>query len=285
LHVDGGMLSNFPAWVFTDGGKGSSEQIPVLGFELVDQGAILPSNPDLFSFLRALLATAISGKKGLEIRGIQNIHFVPIPVSAGTFQFETSLEERRQTYLEGLNAARSFFPKSLQLVPQEQMAPFLFEAHSRILERVGRRVHLRVNIMDKNSLERLSIRYRYNMDLDPDDRMDLPLDAGGAGQCFTSGKPIIVDLHRAKREFPQFRMSKYEQALVRSTLRSLLSVPVFLLGPGRDLAAGPVIGVLNFDSDDLSAEEFSELIELAMEISSMISYVWQDLAERGEVRD
>jgi hypothetical protein len=138
--------------------------------------------------------------------------------------------------------------------------------------------------MDQNSLGRLSIRFRYNMDFDPDDRMDLSIEAGGAGQCFTSRNPIIVDLYRAKREYPRFRMSKYEQALVRSSLRSLLSVPIFRPTSTGEVADRRVIGVLNLDSDDLSAEELRELVGPAIEISAMISYVWVELAERGEVR-
>jgi hypothetical protein len=113
--------------------------------------------------------------------------------------------------------------------------------------------------------------------------MDLPIEAGGAGQCFTNRNPIIVDLYRAKREYPRFRMSKYEQALVRSSLRSLLSVPIFRPQSKGDPADRSVMGVLNFDSDDLSAEQLGELIDPAIEISSMISYVWTELAERGEV--
>jgi predicted acylesterase/phospholipase RssA/FMN phosphatase YigB (HAD superfamily) len=284
LHVDGGMLSNFPAWVFNEQGKTSVDQLPVVGFELVDRSTALPAHPELTAFLRALSATAISGKKGLEIRGIQNIHFVSIPVSANTLQFDTNREMRLGTYSEGLEAARGFFPTCLQLVTQEQMAPFLFQAHGRIIESVGRPVHLRINVMDQNSLGRLSIRFRYNMDFDPDDRMDLRLEAGGAGQCFTSGRPIIVDLYRAKREYPRFKMSKYEQALVRSTLRSLLSVPIFDPRSSIEVADRRVIGVLNLDSDDLSAEEIEGLMDAAIEISAMISYVWLELAEKGEVR-
>jgi hypothetical protein len=238
----------------------------------------------LFSFLRALIATAISGKKDLEIRGIQNMHFVPIPVSASTLQFDTTREMRQKTYSEGFRAASTFFPNCLQLVAQEQIAPFLYEAHKSIIHHVGRSVHLRLNVMDKNSLGRLSIRYKYNMDFDPDDQMDLPIEAGGAGQCFTGRKPIIVDLDRAKREYPRFRMSKYEQALVRSSLRSLLSVPIFDPQLRGDPAKRSVMGVLNIDSDDLSADEIRDVEDLAIEISSMISHVWLELAERGEVR-
>jgi NTE family protein len=285
LHVDGGMLSNFPAWVFTDLTTPSEENSTVLGFELADGSARLPAAPNLSSFLKALVATAISGKKGLEIRGIQNMHFVPIPVSASTLQFDTTRDMRQKTYSEGLEAARAFFPTCLQLVPQEQMARFLYEAHERVMRRVGRPVHLRLNVMDRNSLGRLSIRYKYNMDFDPDDRMDLPIEAGGAGRCFTNRKPQIVDLQRAKREYPSFRMSKYEQALVRSSLRSLLSVPIFDPRSTGDIERRSVMGVLNIDSDDLSANEMGDIEDLvAIEISSMISHVWLELAEHGEVR-
>jgi NTE family protein len=283
-HVDGGMISNFPAWVFADLSKPSEESLPVLGFELVDQSARLPSTPNLFSFLKALVATAISGKKDLEIRGIQNMHFVPIPVSASTLQFDTTREMRQKTYSEGLEGASTFFPTCLQLVPQEQMAPFLYKAHEQLMQHIGRKAHIRLNVMDKNSLGRLSIRYKYNMDFDSDDRMNLPIEAGGAGRCFTGRKPLIVDLERAKREYPSFRMSKYEQALVRSSLRSLLSVPIFNPKSRDDLENRSVIGVLNIDSDDLSIEDLRAFEDLAIEISSMISHVWLELAEHGEVR-
>jgi predicted acylesterase/phospholipase RssA/FMN phosphatase YigB (HAD superfamily) len=284
LHVDGGMLSNFPAWVFSDASRSFPDNSPVLGFELVNQSHALATRPSLSSFLQALLSTAISGKKDLEIRGIPNMHFVPIQVSASTLQFDTNHDMRKKTYLEGFHSVSTFFPDCPQLVTQAQMSPFLYAAHQKILSQFERRVHLRLNVMDVNSLGRLAIRYNYNMDFDPDDMMDLPLTAGGAGRCFTSRKPILVDLHRARREYPIFKMSKYEQALVRPTLRSLLSVPIFDARTKGEPLNREVAGVLNIDSDDLSAEELGSVEELALESSSMISYVWHELAKHGYVR-
>jgi NTE family protein len=281
MHVDGGVLSNFPAWLFV---QDTAEQpIPVLGFELVDSQDTLPADPDLFSYLQGLLATAVAGKKGIERRGIQNIHSVSIPVSTGTFDFDPSIEVRQQTYAEGLTAAREFFPRELKLVTQEQMAPFLYEVHRTVIEHIGRPVHLRINVMDQNSLGHLSIRYHFNMDFDSDDRMDLPLDAGGAGHCYTAKKPRLVDLDRAKREFSSFKMTKYQQALVRSSLRSLLSVPLFMPGWAGDDSQRPVIGVLNFDSDDLSVDELEKLSDLAIDMAANISQVWVVVAKHGEI--
>jgi hypothetical protein len=54
-------------------------------------------------------------------------------------------------------------------------------------------------------------------------------------------------------------LSKYQQALVRPTLSTILSVPIF--DPARFSAAredvfNPLVGILNFDSDSASVPEF-----------------------------
>jgi hypothetical protein len=61
-------------------------------------------------------------------------------------------------------------------------------------------------------------------------------------------------------------MSKYEQALVRSSLRSLLSVPIFDPKSRGDPTNRSVMGVLNIDSDDLSADEIRDVEDLAIKI-------------------
>jgi hypothetical protein len=46
-----------------------------------------------------------------------------------------------------------------------------------------------------------------------------------------------------------------------------------------------LLGVLNVDTDDLTADELGDLEDLvAIDISSMISYAWIELAEHGEIK-
>jgi len=64
-------------------------------------------------------------------------------------------------------------------------------------------------------------------------------------------------------------MSRYQQALVRKSLRSLLCLPIPnpLLGPNPD-PEERLLGVLNFDSDSDMLERFSDplIVELAEEL-------------------
>jgi hypothetical protein len=58
-------------------------------------------------------------------------------------------------------------------------------------------------------------------------------------------------------------LSKYQQALVRPTLSTILSVPIFDPGrfsAGREDAFNPLIGILNFDSDSASVPEFMSAV-------------------------
>jgi predicted acylesterase/phospholipase RssA/FMN phosphatase YigB (HAD superfamily) len=279
LHVDGGILSNFPAWLFFDE-INQEKDTPILGFELIDEKKA-DKKLDLFGYLEALVGTAISGKKRIEVRGLDNIYTVSIPVVAQTFDFDMKPEEMKRTFKEGYDALKAFFPETVQLVTQRQMAPYLFTAYEEMLAGIGRPVHLRVNVMDRTPLGRIAIRYRFNMDFDADDFMDFPDDAGAVARCHKERKTQLVDLERAKRGFADYNMSKYNQALVRQSLKSLMTVPIF--DPrGGDVAKRPLLGVLNFDSDDAVLEDFArQSNELVVDLARMVAYAWIEIASRG----
>ena len=122
LHLDGGLLSNFPAWIFLE--KSLEAQLPILGFELVDiENRDIQHDP--ISFTSALISSVVSGKKRLEIRGIARLYSIQIPVTASTFKFDMCHQEKCITFNEGYQAVKGFFPRSPQLVPRAQMEPFL----------------------------------------------------------------------------------------------------------------------------------------------------------------
>jgi hypothetical protein len=70
-------------------------------------------------------------------------------------------------------------------------------------------------------------------------------------------------------------MDKYQQALVRPSLKSLLSVPMFdhkRIDKHRDVQDNPLLGVINFDSDDLKLEAFlnSTVMRAAADIAKIV---------------
>ncbi|MGH7987165.1 MAG: patatin-like phospholipase family protein, partial [Candidatus Binataceae bacterium] len=259
--VDGGLLSNFPAWVFDEERQVAGPFTPTYGFKLVKRPH--PANsPSRWEFVRRLVAVTLAGDEVLETRQIEEMYIVPLFVTVGTLDFNLSQAQKDNLYLEGRDGARSFFLKE---VPREQtvMVTALQTAHAAMLGVLGRaNIHLRVNIALETTRTRLRIAYSFNMDNDADDRLEFDAGGGACGLCWKIHDLVICDLEDAKKTFAtNWKMNKYQQAAVRQSLRSLLSVPIFdrkKYDGNRPDIENPLVAVLSFDSDDELLGEFSK---------------------------
>jgi hypothetical protein len=143
----------------------------------------------------------------------------------------------------------------------------LKEATELFLKHSGFHRHLRTNLALLTSRETLKIVAGHNMDEDADDRLEFELDVSACGECWIRHDLVVLDVGsylRTKAPIPG--LSKYQQALVRPTLSTILSVPIF--DPARFSAAredlfNPLIGILNFDSDSASVPEFMDAASAA----------------------
>lgn len=258
--VDGGLVSNFPAWVFDDRRRQAKVPTPTIGFKLVEsQGKSRKTT--LFAFLGDLFWSILTGDEQLETRRIEDLHIVPLRVSAGTFDFDMKPDDKDKLYREGRDDARSFFRDLIGPSNPEDMETVLRCIHSSMQAALERgNIHLRVNVMMPRSRNRLRVMYTCNMDDDTDDRLELPQDGGASGLCWRTHDFVLCDLLEAKKTFgPTWCMTKYQQALVRRSLRSLLSVPIFdhtRFDSSKSEVDNPLLGVLNFDSDEDLIKEF-----------------------------
>jgi hypothetical protein len=106
-----------------------------------------------------------------------------------------------------------------------------------------------------------------NMEDDADDRLELELNASASGECWEKHKIVILDVGtflRQKQPIPG--VNKYQQALVRPTLSTIISIPIFdprhFLSE-RDANGNPLIGILNFDSDSATVTDFEGALSAA----------------------
>jgi len=106
--VDGGILSNFPVWLFD---CPCDPPWPTFGFKLVEPGQEEPRNiKNIVDFLAAMVGTMIEAH---DVRHIQDANFkrtIGIPtMGVKTTEFNISSHRKDLLFQAGYNAAKDFF--------------------------------------------------------------------------------------------------------------------------------------------------------------------------------
>lgn len=109
--VDGGVLSNFPVWIF-DGGGGSPEW-PTFGFKLVEPNEGEPNKVrGPFSLFAAMFSTMMEAHDARYIKDGDFVRTIPIPtLGVRTTEFDLSREKSEALYQSGREAAEKFYKK------------------------------------------------------------------------------------------------------------------------------------------------------------------------------
>ncbi|MFC4599215.1 patatin-like phospholipase family protein [Cohnella hongkongensis] len=108
--VDGGLLSNFPLWLFENEASPEAD-VPVIGFQLVGRSDAHPrriSGP--ISMFQAMFETMLSAHDERYIERNKEIRTIKIPtIGVGSTQFHLSPEKSEALYRSGLEAGDRFF--------------------------------------------------------------------------------------------------------------------------------------------------------------------------------
>lgn len=106
--VDGGILSNFPVWIFD---SERDPQWPTFGFRLVDPGEEEPRQiHNILDFLYASVATMIEAHDERHIQDANFTRTIAIPtMGVKTTEFEITPERKDMLFQSGYKAASDFF--------------------------------------------------------------------------------------------------------------------------------------------------------------------------------
>jgi NTE family protein len=119
LIVDGGMLSNFPVWLFD--AKGREPRWPTFGLMLVEPDPKVPlghriagedhgvPRGSLIDYLKSLASTMMAAHDRLYLENATFARTIPIPtLGVGTTEFDIPTDRVRSLYDSGHEAAMSF---------------------------------------------------------------------------------------------------------------------------------------------------------------------------------
>ncbi len=108
--VDGGLLSNFPLWLFEDDVMAGTP-IPVIGFQMVGRSEAHPhpiKGP--ITMFQAMFDTMLSAHDERYIEKHNRIRTIKIPaLGVGTTQFNLSPQMSKDLYRSGYEAGEKFF--------------------------------------------------------------------------------------------------------------------------------------------------------------------------------
>ncbi len=77
LYVDGGLMSNFPVWVFDEDNE--QKKMPIFGLKLVERNnQIRPHKESIIRYLADIAYTSVLGESPLETRRVENLHVIPL---------------------------------------------------------------------------------------------------------------------------------------------------------------------------------------------------------------
>lgn len=112
--VDGGLLSNFPMWLF-DGkdqvNKSPDHRVPTVGYQMIGKTDPQPHQiRGPFSMLQALVSTMLSAHDERYIEQSTFVRTVKIPtLGIGTTEFDITPAQSESLYAAGLKAGEDFF--------------------------------------------------------------------------------------------------------------------------------------------------------------------------------
>lgn len=108
LIVDGGLLSNFPIWIFDVKGR---PRWPTLGFKLMDNVKSNSSSgkTDVVSYLLDIINTVVNRNEEIYLSDKNAVRTMSIPtLGVGTTEFDLTKEKSEGLYNEGYRSAQKF---------------------------------------------------------------------------------------------------------------------------------------------------------------------------------
>jgi hypothetical protein len=240
LYVDGGLISNFPLWVF-ESELSTFDARPMLGFRFMDDWK-LGTTLNLGNYSRLLAAAVFEGDMFLHARSTGNVHLVPLKTEVGTIDFDLDREAKQRAFEAGRDATREAL---WHIALRPAMAAALAGLAEWLAGRPGLALgRLRINVAVPESLGPLDgadgrglilrLRFGHNMKGEPDYVLSFKPGVGGTGLCWQNNRaasqPSCVVFGRPQIEAIPDPMKR----LVNADVKTLISVPVrqdqFLIG-------------------------------------------------------
>lgn len=244
IFVDGGLVSNLPAWSFRAEKKALEREqggapIPIIAFSLNEAAAARPGEaqrppgkPSIATYLASVIATGIFGSQRVVEDFVSDLVMIMLPSPLKTLDFDCSREQAEAAYQAGLTKARADISRRDRIdhvttrVLESILAWADLHAGSLDGDEDDRSRRLRVCAIDPIDDQGTAFRITASagMDQDADDRLELDSRNDLAPLAFSRRSTLCGQIGR--RPAQSLMMTKYERALVCGSVESVICIPI-----------------------------------------------------------
>lgn len=239
LFVDGGMVSNMPAWVFKEEKlhyertKMPNGKVPVVCFSLNDTqpGALTSYKP--LPYAVAVGETAIFSGQSAVNDFVSDRISVPLTTNLATTSFELDLKTAKAAFDSAKADAENVLKREFETGPAED-ATVLQDIHDSICELIknalppaAQPAYVRLFVFQPYGRYSFRAVRQVNAHVDADDRLLFSNRVAGVPEAHELRMPAYLDFSQMWHKNSNVNMSKYEFALVRRNVRSAICMPVF----------------------------------------------------------
>ena len=232
-YVDGGLISNLPAWVFDAERQALAGMVPTLGFRLVQEPTALSAGhaarkTSFTSFLRRLLTTTLAATRTLEDRRIDDYYAVDLTADVGTFAFDQMSASRAALVERGRVGAEAFLDREIGPRDPEAMRVVLQVVANALRSDLDVKGRVRTYVflpLEDGSHARIF--YSAFTAGDADERLVMRRDLLSPARCLDMRQPVLLDVTRLAAAPIINATHALERALRRREAKFVYAVPIF----------------------------------------------------------
>lgn len=276
--ADGGLVSNLPIWGFVEEKLGYEREhyedppVPIVGFSLSapdtrEHGAYSPTS--LFPYIRHIINAALQGSQGTANRFLEDEVIIPLESPLDMLAFDADWEMFRRSREAGRVSANNHLRFILKIKPDriENELKIIRTNTLKLLNKLRikngkpRLEKIRVNLIRPFGTHSLRVMESLDMAEDADDRLILDRRGRGSATAFRERGLRVFRFGNNQSKPELDYMTKYERALVRNSVKTVICVPIFKKSTAWDIDEvdrPEPAGVLTIDSDDTIYKEFQD---------------------------
>lgn len=267
LHVDGGIVSNLPAWSFDEERELNPDAITI-AFEIaqpIDKTVLTKVN-----WLPSFIRTGLFGSGELNLRASGHAERIVLASSLELLDFDLDRAAARQEVIDAETAAglalddRLFRKPDVYMDACEVTRGIVDDVLSAVLPLSSGRTRVAIAYPDRSYSHSLRLQYSAGYGDDPDEGMLLPILGSVAGHAWSTGESLLEIGH-----LPDIYLAgdanRFRRSMIRKDLEWVFAIPIYIEGK-----VSPLL-VVQIDGD--------ETLPMTADVESAISQIEQDVRD------